>query len=394
MRSAGSGDAAESSAGDSGSDSGSVSDDAAESPAGDSVSDDAAESPAGEPEPDPGSAGLAERSCRSSWGWGNRAGGGVPGLPHVPHLPFGPMMPTHMSSEQGTRSSRESLSAMRAECTCVRVVGSSSLVTHEFFEGLRPTLHIAHRGGAALAPENTLLAFQAAVEVWRTDVIELDVHVTGDGEVVVAHDPQLDRCTDGTGTIAERTWGEIASLDAGWAFSSDGDVTHPFRGTGARIPRLAEVLEALPSVRLNIDCKPVGPGPEERLAAVVRQARAEARVCVGSEHHETALRLARALPEACHFFPGRALVGAILHLRGQLDAPPEGPWTVLDMPLHFGEDRLVDRGFIDRATARGLWVNVWTVDERPEMERLVAEGVGGIMTDRPDLLRAVLDERA
>ena len=264
---------------------------------------------------------------------------------------------------------------------------------HPCLAGLHPTLHIAHRGGAALAPENTMVAFRSAVAVHRTDMLELDVHATRDGEVVVAHDPRLERCTDGTGAIAERTWAELATLDAGWAFSPDAGVTHPFRGTGVRIPRLAEVLDAWPRLRLNVELKAAEAGAEERLAAVVRSAAAEHRVCIGSEHAELAERLVRALPEACHFFPGRALVGAVLHLRGQLAEAPAGPFEVLDMPLWLGDDRLVDRALLDRAAARGWWVNVWTIDDAAEMEQLVADGVGGIMTDRPDVLRAVLDRR-
>lgn len=264
-------------------------------------------------------------------------------------------------------------------------------MTHPFLAGLRPTLLIAHRGGAALAPENTLVAFRSAVLVHRADMIELDVHVTKDGEVVVAHDPRLERSTDGTGSVAERTWAELAVLDAGWTFSPDGGASHPFRGRGVRIPRLAEVLDALPGTRLNVELKPDSAAAAERLAAVVEHAGATDRLCLGSEHDDAAAALVRLLPDGCFFFPGRALAGAILHLRGRLDAPPAGPWRVLDMPLYFGDDRLVDRSFLERAAALGLWVNCWTIDDRAEMERLVDDGVGGIMTDRPDVLRAVLD---
>jgi glycerophosphoryl diester phosphodiesterase len=159
-----------------------------------------------------------------------------------------------------------------------------------------------------------------------------------------------------------------------------------------RIPRLAEVLEALPGVRLNVELKPDARDAAERLAAVVRESHAEDCLCLGSEHEDAARHLAEVLPDACLFFPGRSLVGAVLYLRGMIPDRPTGPWTVLDMPLYYGDDRLVDPGFLERAASLGLWVNCWTIDEPPEMRRLVAEGVGGIMTDRPDLLRAVLDD--
>src|SRR5215470_8949667 len=133
---------------------------------------------------------------------------------------------------------------------------------HAFLEGLRPTLHIAHRGGAHLAPENTLPAFRAAVERWRTDMLELDLHATRDGELVVSHDPTVQRCTDGDGRIADQTFAELQRLDAGFHFSSDGGRTHPFRGQGARMPTFREVLRAFPGLRLNVEVKAEAPGVE------------------------------------------------------------------------------------------------------------------------------------
>ena len=121
----------------------------------------------------------------------------------------------------------------------------ASHTTHAFLEGLRPTLHIAHRGGATLAPENTVAAFDAAVGRWRTEMLEIDVRPTADGEIVVFHDDVLDRCTDGTGPVEALTWSELQTLDAGHA--------HPdFRGQGVRVPRLDEVLDRFPTLRFNI----------------------------------------------------------------------------------------------------------------------------------------------
>src|SRR5262244_924500 len=133
---------------------------------------------------------------------------------------------------------------------------------HPFFEGLRPTLHIAHRGGALLAPENTLPAFRAAVERWQTDMLELDVHATRDGELVVSHDPTLQRCTDGEGRIGDHTLDQIQQLDAGFHFSPDGGRTTPFRGRAVRIPTFREVLRAFPRMRLNVEVKAEAPGVE------------------------------------------------------------------------------------------------------------------------------------
>ncbi|WP_163996860.1 glycerophosphodiester phosphodiesterase [Pyxidicoccus caerfyrddinensis] len=260
-----------------------------------------------------------------------------------------------------------------------------------FLRGLRPTLHISHRGGAALAPENTLEAFRQAVERYRTDMLELDVHLTRDGEVVVAHDATLERCTDGTGPLAALTLAELKRLDAGFHFSPDEGRTFSFRGQGVRIPTLREVLRAFPALRLNIELKPDVPGIEDVFAGLLKEEGALERVCMGSEQDVVGERLAARLPDACHFYPRDALAAFVIALRGG-ETPPEDPrFTVLDMPLYFGDIRLVDPAFLRECAARGKWVNVWTVDDATEMEQLLQEGVGGIMTDRPDLLRQRMD---
>src|SRR5919106_928169 len=204
---------------------------------------------------------------------------------------------------------------------------------HPFVSGLEPTLHIAHRGGAKVAPENTLAAFTLAVERYRTDMLELDVHRTRDGVWVVSHDETVDRCTDGAGDIASLTLEEIKRLDAGYRFTPDGGRTFPFRGKGVQVPTLREVLEHFESVRLNVDVKRATEGTESSLADELRTAGALQRVCCGTE----------------------------------------------------------DDALADAVRVNERWLNLWTVDDPLEMTRLVREGVGGIMTDRPDLTRSVLD---
>jgi glycerophosphoryl diester phosphodiesterase len=264
-------------------------------------------------------------------------------------------------------------------------------VRNRFLEGLRPTLHISHRGGSALAPENTLPAFRMAVERYRTQVLELDVHLSQDGEVVVAHDDILDRCTDGQGPIAALTTGQLAQLDAGYQFTLDGQ-HFPFRGQGVRIPLLRQVLRAFPDLRFNIEVKPGVSDLEKVFAQLIRSEGAVDRVCVGSAEDLLAAKLHQALPEACYFYPTEALTSFILSTRA--GEPPflDPRYTVLDMPLEYLGMRLFDEQLRDTARKLGRWINVWTIDDPAEMGRLVAEGVGGIMTDRPDLLRAVLDQ--
>lgn len=264
------------------------------------------------------------------------------------------------------------------------------MFSHPFLRGLTPTLHIAHRGGSALAPENTLPAFRQAVERFRTDMLELDLHLSSDGELVVAHDSTLDRCTDLAGPLREFTYAQLARADAGFRFERDG--SFPFRGQGIVLPRFVDVLRALPGLRINVELKPDNPGIELAFADLVRAERAVERVCCGSESDEQAARLFQALPDACHFFPREALTAFVLSIKGDVEPPVDERFTVLDMPLSYDGLRLVDETFRNAAKGHGKWINVWTIDDPAEMRELRRLRVGGIMTDRPDLLRQVLSE--
>ncbi len=254
---------------------------------------------------------------------------------------------------------------------------------HPFFKDLKAPLHIAHRGGALLWPENTIFAFERAVRECRTDMIETDVHVSADGEVVIAHDPTVERCTDGTGAIAKMTWAELSKLDAGYRFNGG-----RFRGQGARVPRLVDVLRAYPTLRLNIEVKEAS--ALNAFVACVRDEKCIERVCIGSESDEVGRALTELLPDAVHFYPRSALAAFVLPLKGGDEPEDDGRYTVLDMPLSYAGVTLFDEQLAKEAAKRRKWVNVWTIDDPGDMKRVIAEGVGGVMTDRPDLLREVM----
>lgn len=260
---------------------------------------------------------------------------------------------------------------------------------HPYLEGLRPPLHIAHRGGAGLYPENTLHAFEQAVRVHGTDLLELDVHATKDGEVVVAHDPTLERCTDGAGAIADHTWAELQQLDAAWHFTPVGASGTPLRGRGIGLPRFIDVFRAFPGLRLNVELK--DERALEPLAALLAKEDWRARLCLGSEFDALGARVAAAFPEACCFFPRDALAAFVLGAKGG-EVVDDERYLVLDMPYRWEDVTLFDAELAKVAAAHGKWVNVWTVDEEADMRRAIADGVGGVMTDRPDLLRTVIDE--
>jgi glycerophosphoryl diester phosphodiesterase len=228
-----------------------------------------------------------------------------------------------------------------------------------------PPRVIAHRGASGTCPENTLAAFRRAAEL-GAPMIELDVQLTRDGEVVVLHDPLLDRTTDGSGPVRERTLAEIRRLDAGAWFGP------AFRGEP--VPTLGEVLRAFPR-DVNVELKPWGDdGLEARTFAVVEAATAAGRV-VFSSFQASALQRLRALA------PTAAL--AVLWETEPITEGLRLAERVRARALHVRKDAATD-ATLRAAAAAGLPVRVWTVNEADEFDRLAAAGVDGIFTDHPE----------
>jgi glycerophosphoryl diester phosphodiesterase len=246
---------------------------------------------------------------------------------------------------------------------------------------------VAHRGGAGLAPENTLVAFRSAVDVWWADMLEMDARLTKDGHVVVFHDATVERVTNGTGRVADLTLAELQALDAGYHFRDEAG-HHTFRGRGVTVQTMEEVLVSLPGVWINVECKePAVGGP---LAALISRLGAEQRVLVAAEH-ERSRRDARA-----HRGPwGASLPQAFLFWILQF-LPGGSPYTpradVLQVPETWKGLRVVTPRFVRAAHRLNLPVQVWTVDRVEDMRRLLSWGVDGVQTDRPDRLSHLLTE--
>lgn len=251
-------------------------------------------------------------------------------------------------------------------------------------------LLIAHRGGSALAPENTLTAFRRALEWWGADVLEIDVHPTRDGEVVVIHDATVDRTTDGSGAVAGRTLAELRRLDAGHRFTPDGGRTFPFRGRGIAVPTLAEVLEAFPDARVNVEIK--DGRAQEGVWETVHRLGAAHRVLVAAARREDRRRFdGYAGPTSA----AREEIRAFLLLcRCGLAGFWRPPVDAFQVPERQGALRVVDPRFVREAARFGVPVHVWTVDDPAAMRRLLEWGVDGVITDRPDRLTRVLHEVA
>ena len=249
---------------------------------------------------------------------------------------------------------------------------------------------VAHRGGGALAPENTLAAFDRAAAL-GADAIEIDVRRTRDGAVVVFHDEETARLLGEGGTVEARTLSELSRLDAGASFTPDGGATHPFGGLGLGVPALEEVLRRYPALRFNIDLKTDDEGLATGLAEVVRAARAEDRVCLGSFFDGQAERLGALLPRCARFFPQQAATCHVLAARaGRSGAECPARYDLADLPFRLQGEVVVDAAVLAHFHALGIPVHAWTVNDEAEMRALLAAGVDGIVTDRPDLLARVM----
>jgi glycerophosphoryl diester phosphodiesterase len=265
-------------------------------------------------------------------------------------------------------------------------LGGGSRPGHRYLAGA--PLLIAHRGGSALAPENTLLAFRRAIDWWHADFLELDVRPTRDGEVVVFHDEALDRTTDGTGPVASHTLDELRARDCGYRFTPDGGRTFPFRGRGAGISTLGEVLDALPGVRVNVEIK--DPRAQDAVRRAIRDRGAEHRTLIAAGDLRARSRF--------RDYPGptsasaQELVTFLLLLRMRAARLYRPPVDAFQMPETYGGRRVLTPEWIRAAHAHNVAVHVWTVNEEADMRRLLSWGVDGVMTDRPDVLARVLHQ--
>ncbi len=251
---------------------------------------------------------------------------------------------------------------------------------------LEHPLAAAHRGSRILWPENTMVAFQGAIDLGYR-FIETDLHLTSDGVLVTFHDDTLDRCTDATGNVEDRSFSELRAVDAGYRFQLDG--SHPHRASGVGIPALEEVVTAFPDACFILDLKQ--PAIEAALAEFLDRHRMEDRVIVGS-FRDSRLRRFRQLTNGRVATSSGPVETLRVRARSWIGRPSTSPADAFQVPVRQGI-RIVDRAFVEAAHAAGKQVHVWTVNDRAEMEELLDLGVDGLITDRPDTLREVLMAR-
>lgn len=245
---------------------------------------------------------------------------------------------------------------------------------------------VAHRGDSAHFPENTLEAFLSAYRM-GVDVIETDVHLSLDGFLVIWHDETLDRNTDGTGRIEDHTLAELKSYDAGYTFSTDGGATFPYRGKGVRLCTLDEALKACPAQRFNVDLKTKGEPIVDAFIAVLEQNQAKRRV-LGASFHLSNLRLLRKKEPRITTSISTVEVLRYLFLHKAKILPKrlhKSRQIIFQVPPRQGPIVVITPSFVREMHKRKAIIQVWTINDRSEMERLFNMGVDSVMTDRPAL---------
>ena len=269
---------------------------------------------------------------------------------------------------------------MPSASTTTRIAQSAVATRHSPLAISNIPQIFAHRGARRVAPENTLPAFAAALEM-GVDGIELDVHTTRDGQLVVIHDFDVERTTDGHGLVAEMSAAEVARLDAGRHFSP--------ASAGTRVPTLDEVFDLIGDrCRVNIEIKSMDPyarDASESVAEFIRHRNLVDQVIVSSFNPITLIKMRHLAPKIALGMLYDDEMPAFL--RAVWAGPPIRPEA--QHPDH----RLVDEAYMRWARALGCAVNTWTVNDVETARRLAALEVDVIITDVPDVLIAGLRGR-
>jgi glycerophosphoryl diester phosphodiesterase len=255
-----------------------------------------------------------------------------------------------------------------------------------FFKGAqnKPEV-IAHRGGAGQWPGETLFAFEQALKL-GVDVIEMDVHSTADGVLVLLHNPSVDETTDGKGPVHKFKLTELQKLDAGYRWTADGEKTFPFRGKGIHVPTLEEILLRFPDQRMNIEIKQTSPDIVEPFAAMIRQHKMEDKVLVASFSHSALTQFRRICPEVATSASGVELAKFVA-LTKLLPGAAKAPGTdAIQVKSKLSFLPIITKKVVRASHDRNLPIHGWTVNDLKDMRRLISLGVDGIITDFPGTL--------
>ncbi len=254
---------------------------------------------------------------------------------------------------------------------------------------LKYPLVIAHQGGDGLWPGDTMFAFQNAANL-GVDVLEMDVHITKDGVLVLMHDEAVDRTTDGTGEIESMTLAEIKQLDAGYDWTPDEGSTFPFRGQGVTVPTMEEVFQAFADKRMTIEIKKTNASMIKPFCGLIRKYDMQDKVLVASFYDDKLKEFRIECPEVATSSAKNETTIFVLSSKAFLAGFNSPKFLSLQVPEESGGITVMTEAFVKASHSRGLAVEVWTINDADTMQKLINWGVDGIITDRPDIMMEVL----
>ncbi len=247
--------------------------------------------------------------------------------------------------------------------------------------------NMAHRGGSGIAPENTIVGFQAGLSAGAT-ILETDVHTTLDGEIVIIHDDTVDRTTNGQGPVNGLTLQQVKELDAAYWFTTDGGTTYPYRSKGIRIPTLKEAFERFPRERFNIEIKQRVPHMEKLLIDLIHEMGMSRQVLIASMDDFVLEQVRRLDPEIA---TNGGPLEILRFLHSYPNIPAEEPVKARAFQIPYWIAFLIPE-IVLQAHAYGIEVHLWTVNTKEDMEKAIDMGVDGIITDYPDVLAELLSK--
>jgi glycerophosphoryl diester phosphodiesterase len=261
---------------------------------------------------------------------------------------------------------------------------------HPYYaENLNFPLVIAHQGGDGVWPGETMLAYQNAVDL-GVDVLEMDIHITKDGELILMHDETVDRTTDGTGEIESMTLTDLKKLDAAYDWSPDEGKTFPYRGQGIQVATLEEIFQAFPEMRMTIEIKKTNSPMAKPFCDLIREYNMQDKVLVASFHDERLKEFRTECPEVATSSAKNETTVFVLLTKAFLGGFYSPIFYSLQVPEESGGITVMTPAFVRAAHARNLAVEPWTINDEETMRKFIEWGVDGIITDRPDILMEVL----
>jgi glycerophosphoryl diester phosphodiesterase len=263
---------------------------------------------------------------------------------------------------------------------------------HPVFNNFSPYPHVighADDTGSGLWPGNTMPFLEGSAEM-GVDMLEMDINMTKDGRIILMHDTAVDRTTNGSGRIPDLTLAQIQALEVAVNWSQDDGQSYPYRGQGLAVPTLDEVFTRFPNYPMVIEIKQSDPSMVDPFCALIKEHRMEEHIIVASFNDDAIKAFRRLCPNVATAPGGDEVRNYVLLNFAFLSEILSPNYQAFQVPIESGGITVINERFIKAAHNRNLQVQVWTINDPAEMQRLINLNVDGIMTDRPDILLELL----